>query len=80
MHDLEAVKTNFDGITYAKGASVLQQLVSHVGKTEFIAGLVIISPSMRGAIQLLTISWSNLKQPVAAISSHGLQPGCKLPA
>ena len=39
MHDLEAVKTNFDGITYAKGASVLQQLVSHVGKTEFIAGL-----------------------------------------
>ncbi len=39
MHDLEAVKTNFDGITYAKGASVLQQLVSHVGKDEFIAGL-----------------------------------------
>ena len=39
MHDLEAVKTNFDGITYAKGASVLQQLVSHVGKEAFIAGL-----------------------------------------
>ena len=39
MHDLEAVKTNFDGITYAKGASVLQQLVSHVGKDHFFAGL-----------------------------------------
>lgn len=39
MHDLEAVKTNFDGITYAKGASVLQQLVSFVGKDKFIAGL-----------------------------------------
>ncbi len=39
MHDLEAVKTNFDGITYAKGASVLQQLVVHVGKENFIKGL-----------------------------------------
>lgn len=39
MYDLDAVKTNFDGITYAKGASVLQQLVSHVGKDQFIAGL-----------------------------------------
>jgi len=39
MHDLEAVKNNFDGITYAKGASVLQQLVSHVGKEQFIKGL-----------------------------------------
>ncbi len=39
MYDLEAVKANFDGITYAKGASVLQQLVTHVGKDNFIAGL-----------------------------------------
>ncbi len=39
MHDLEAVRTNFDGITYAKGASVLQQLVAHVGKANFIAAL-----------------------------------------
>ena len=39
MTDLEAVKTNFDGITYAKGASVLQQLVQHVGKENFIEGL-----------------------------------------
>ncbi len=39
MHDLEAVKTNFDGITYAKGASVLQQLVSHVGKDHFFSGI-----------------------------------------
>ncbi len=39
MHDLEAVRTNFDGITYAKGASVLQQLVAHVGKANFVAAL-----------------------------------------
>ncbi len=37
--DMEAVKTNFDGITYAKGASVLKQLVAWVGQNEFLAGL-----------------------------------------
>ena len=39
MEDLDAVRTNFDGISYAKGASVLQQLVAHVGRDSFIAGL-----------------------------------------
>jgi aminopeptidase N len=37
--DIEAVRTNFDGITYAKGASVLKQLVSWVGQEEFLAGV-----------------------------------------
>jgi aminopeptidase N len=36
--DLEAAKQNFDGITYAKGASVLKQLVAYVGSEAFIAG------------------------------------------
>ena len=36
--DLEAAKANFDGITYAKGASVLKQLVAYVGRDAFIAG------------------------------------------
>ncbi|MCC9196653.1 aminopeptidase N [Arthrobacter sp. zg-Y820] len=35
--DLEAAKQNFDGITYAKGASVLKQLVAYVGFDAFIA-------------------------------------------
>ncbi len=39
MPDLEAVKLNFDGITYAKGASALRQLVAWVGEEEFLAGL-----------------------------------------
>ena len=39
MADLDAVRTNFDGISYAKGASVLQQLVAHVGRDNFIQGL-----------------------------------------
>ncbi|OZE35225.1 aminopeptidase N [Rhodococcus sp. 05-2254-6] len=37
--DLAAVEVNFDGITYAKGASVLKQLVAYVGKEDFLAGL-----------------------------------------
>ncbi|SBS71025.1 aminopeptidase N [uncultured Microbacterium sp.] len=36
--DLEAAKLNFDGITYAKGASVLKQLVEYVGVEAFFAG------------------------------------------
>ena len=38
-YDLEAVEVNFDGITYAKGASTLKQLVAWVGIDEFLAGL-----------------------------------------
>ncbi|MEQ0763059.1 ERAP1-like C-terminal domain-containing protein, partial [Mycobacterium tuberculosis] len=37
--DLAAVEVNFDGITYAKGASVLKQLVAYVGLERFLAGL-----------------------------------------
>ena len=39
MVDFDAVETNFDGITYAKGASVLRQLVAYVGREEFFAGV-----------------------------------------
>ncbi len=37
--DLHAVEVNFDMITYAKGASVLKQLVAWVGLEPFLAGL-----------------------------------------
>ena len=37
--DLQDVLVNFDGITYAKGASVLKQLVSYVGQEEFFQGV-----------------------------------------
>jgi aminopeptidase N len=39
MTDIEAVKVNFDGITYAKGASVLKQLVAWVGQDAFLGAL-----------------------------------------
>ena len=37
--DIDTMKTNFDGITYAKGASVLRQLVAWVGQKEFLDGV-----------------------------------------
>lgn len=39
INDLEDVQVNFDGITYAKGGSVLKQLVAWVGEEEFFAGV-----------------------------------------
>ncbi|WP_020074926.1 aminopeptidase N [Cryocola sp. 340MFSha3.1] len=39
INDLEDVQVNFDGITYAKGASVLKQLVAWVGQDDFLAGV-----------------------------------------
>jgi aminopeptidase N len=39
LEDLASVEGSFDGITYAKGASALKQLVAWVGEREFLAGL-----------------------------------------
>ncbi|MFF5715717.1 aminopeptidase N [Streptomyces buecherae] len=39
INDLDDVLVNFDGITYAKGASVLKQLVAYVGQDEFFRGV-----------------------------------------
>ncbi|MCX5390725.1 aminopeptidase N [Streptomyces sp. NBC_00094] len=38
IRDLEDAKLNFDGITYAKGASVLKQLVAYAGRDAFLEG------------------------------------------
>ncbi|WP_167142474.1 aminopeptidase N [Canibacter zhoujuaniae] len=39
IRDLEDVLANFDGITYAKGASVLKALVAYVGRDNFRRGV-----------------------------------------
>jgi aminopeptidase N len=39
IRDLDDVLVNFDGITYAKGASVLKQLVAYVGEDAFFSGV-----------------------------------------
>ncbi len=66
--DIEAVEVNFDGITYAKGAAVLKQLVAYVGLDNFLAGL-------RGYFS--QHAWSNatlgdLLEPLAAASGRDL--------
>jgi aminopeptidase N len=38
INDLEDAKLNFDGITYAKGAAVIKQLVAYVGEENFLEG------------------------------------------
>ncbi|MGO3904813.1 MAG: aminopeptidase N, partial [Microbacterium gubbeenense] len=38
INDLDDVQVNFDGITYAKGGSLLKQLAAYVGIDEFFAG------------------------------------------
>lgn len=39
IKDLQDTYVNFDGITYAKGAAVLKQLVAYVGRKEFFEGI-----------------------------------------
>jgi len=39
MDDIQSVNANFDGISYAKGSSVLKQLSAYVGRDNFIKGL-----------------------------------------
>ncbi|MFT4245445.1 MAG: aminopeptidase N [Micrococcaceae bacterium] len=40
IRDLDDIQVNFDGITYAKGASVLRQLVAWVGQDNFMEAIV----------------------------------------
>src|SRR6188472_4642495 len=37
--DAQTALQNFDGISYAKGAAALRQLIAHVGDDQFIAGV-----------------------------------------
>ena len=58
--DLRAVEVNFDGITYAKGASVLKQLVAWVGLDNFLQGI-------RGYFRDFEFSNSEFKDLLAAL-------------
>ena len=56
--DIEAVEVNFDGITYAKGAAVLKQLVAYVGRDNFLAGVrALLRPSTPGATPPWPTCW-----------------------
>ncbi|HEV3288158.1 MAG TPA: aminopeptidase N [Streptosporangiaceae bacterium] len=66
--DIAAVEVNFDGITYAKGAAVLKQLVAYVGLGNFLAGL----REYFGQHAWSNATLADLLAPVAATSGRNL--------
>jgi aminopeptidase N len=66
--DIAAVEVNFDGITYAKGAAVLKQLVAYVGLDHFVAGL----REYFGQHAWSNATLADLLAPVAASSGRDL--------
>jgi aminopeptidase N len=66
----------FDGITYAKGASALRQLVAWVGEEEFLAGLRQSSPSIwwKSAHRPADRAW---RPPPDATRPPGRSSGCR---
>lgn len=74
INDLEDVQVNFDGITYAKGGSVIKQLVAWVGRDAFFSGV---------AAYLKKYGWGNaelneLLVELEATSGRDLTPWAKL--
>ena len=74
--DTDAVRLHFDGITYAKGASVLKQLVAWVGKEAFTEGVQRYFRrhewSQRRAWPTSSARW---RRPAAASWSRGPRSG-----
>jgi aminopeptidase N len=57
IRDIEDVQVNFDGITYAKGGSVLKQLVAWVGEDAFFRGVTTTSSSTSGVMPRCQTCW-----------------------
>jgi aminopeptidase N len=76
MPDVESVHQNFDGITYAKGASVLRQLVAWVGQDEFLAGLRGYFEKHAWGNTDLATSSRRWRAPAAATCRPGATSGC----
>ena len=76
MPDLEAVEVNFDGITYAKGASVIKQLVAYVG-LDAVPGRAArrTSPSTPGATPPSTTCSPSWRRPPAGSCASSPRSG-----
>jgi aminopeptidase N len=70
MIDIDTVKSNFDMISYAKGASALQQLAAYCGRENFIKGLQ--NYFTKFAYKNTTLS--DLINELAATSGRDLKP------
>ena len=73
--DLAAVEVNFDGITYAKGASVLKQLVAYVGLEHFLPGCATTSAPTLSTTPRSTICLPRWRRPRAATCPTGAGSG-----
>lgn len=78
--DLAAVEVNFDGITYAKGASVLKQLVAYVGLENFLAACGRISAITLSAMRHSTTCWAHSRRHPDATCRTGVHSGSRPPA
>jgi aminopeptidase N len=67
MVDTDSVRNNFDGITYAKGASVLRQLAAWVGDEAFVKGL-------RGYFRVHEFSNAELSDFLSALEESSGRP------
>ena len=78
--DIEAVEVNFDGITYAKGAAVLKQLVAYVGRDNFLAGVRdYFGRHAWGNATLADLLEPPWSRRLAATSRPGPSPGWRRP-
>ena len=72
---------NFDGISYAKGASVIRQLIAHIGDDAFLAGVVAAPPLARLRQRRPRASSSpRWSPPRAGRWRRGAPPGWRPPA
>lgn len=67
--DVEAARQTFDGITYAKGASVLKQLVAYVGQDAFVRAARLLFK--QHAFSNATLA--DLMQALQQASGHDMQ-------
>ncbi len=78
--DLAAVEVNFDGITYAKGASVLKQLVAYVGQEPSSPVCASTSATTPTATPPSTTCSPRWRRPPAATCRTGVPSGSRPPA
>ncbi len=78
--DIAAVEVNFDGITYAKGASVLKQLVAYVASRTSSPVSAITSPRTASVTRRSPIFLPHWRSPRAATCQTGVGSGSRPPA
>ena len=75
--DVAAVEVNFDGITYAKGASVLKQLVAYVGPRRVPRRRAAVLPARTStATPRWPTCWPRCRRARAATCRSGSTSGC----